>query len=289
MGSPAGCPGPAEYSGECTAEPGREPWGAGSEKLHKVNLTHDFEMSITEVTQGEWAAAFDNWNPSGFLLGANYPVEQVSWYDSCAYANWKSEQAGLEPCYLFSEVICEDGTAVGLNHKDCLNESQGGIDTSILALAGGAAKPYECKGFRLPTEAEWEYAARAGTLTAYHNGQQSDGGHLECEVPFHLSDIAWYCGNKDLSHPRVVGGKEANDWGLKDMSGNVLEWCWDKYCADYAGYGDDPDGSSCGGSCRVYHGGSWEDDAKACRSAARHCLWPDGRYHSLGLRLVRTL
>jgi formylglycine-generating enzyme required for sulfatase activity len=138
-------------------------------------------------------------------------------------------------------------------------------------------------GFRLPTEAEWEYAARAGSTTAFANGGISE---LKCGNDANLNAMGWYCGNvKKRTHS--VAQKQANRWGLYDMHGNVYEWCQDWYGNYPSGSVTDPTGSSSGFS-RVNRGGGWRDDARLCRSADRYGLTPGGRVDALGLRLART-
>jgi len=151
----------------------------------------------------------------------------------------------------------------------------------------GVEKPQDCEGYRLPTEAEWEYAARAGSKTAYYNGQNSDSSHLTCETPFHLTNIAWYCGNAEgTTHPAV--GKDANAFGLYDMSGNVWEWVWDWFGA-YPATETDPTGAEATSSGHAYRGGGWNNHAKYARSAYRFHGDSGDRFNPLGFRLVRTL
>ncbi|MCX5656031.1 MAG: formylglycine-generating enzyme family protein [Planctomycetota bacterium] len=126
---------------------------------------------------------------------------------------------------------------------------------------------------RLPTEAEWEYACRAGTATAFSFGDADSA----------LGDYAWYSANSGSTHP--VGQKKPNAWGLYDMHGNVWEWCADWY-ADYPkGAATDPQGAA-SGSQRVLRGGSWGSSADSCRAAGRNGHDPDGRFNRGGFRVV---
>jgi len=135
--------------------------------------------------------------------------------------------------------------------------------------------------YRLPTEAEWEYAARAGSRTAFANGGISE---LKCGYDANLDAMGWYCGNSGKRTHRVAG-KKPNRWGLYDMHGNLWEWCQDRYEKNYpSGSVVDPTGPSSGS--RVYRGGSWSHGARLIRSADRGGSRPDNRNNYLGFRLV---
>ena len=137
--------------------------------------------------------------------------------------------------------------------------------------------------YSLPTEARWEYAARAGSTTAFYNGDITE---LECGYDPNLDAIGWYCYNSG-SKTHAVAGKAPNAWGLYDMSGNVWEWCSDWFASDYYSNSppDDPQGPSTGAS-RVFRGGSWLISARRCRSADRDYGPPDSRPSYFGFRLA---
>jgi formylglycine-generating enzyme required for sulfatase activity len=180
-------------------------------------------------------------NPSRFSsCGADCPVEKVSWFDSVKFANALSKKEGLRAAYRVS------GKSVSWNKSS--------------------------NGYRLPTDAEWEYAARGGQSHVY-SGSNS------------LSAVGWTDENSgDKTHK--VAGKRANAWGLYDMSGNVWEWCWDWYGKDLRS-STDPVGARRGGA-RVFRGGSWNVKPATARVAIRFGYPPDTRGYYLGLRLVRT-
>jgi formylglycine-generating enzyme required for sulfatase activity/tRNA A-37 threonylcarbamoyl transferase component Bud32 len=205
------------------------------ERQHKVTLTRAFWIGKDEVTQAEWEAELNS-NPSGFKGCPSCPVEMVSWEDAVQYANARSKKEGLEVCY-----------------------------------SGADFKGLACTGYRLPTEAEWEYAARAGS-------QDSRYGPVDA--------VGWYSGNSDgKTHP--VGEKLANAWGLHDMLGNVWEWTHDSY-GDYGGASRDPVGPSSGAG-RVLRGGGWVNDARYLRAADRDYSTPGYRGSYLGFRLSRSV
>jgi formylglycine-generating enzyme required for sulfatase activity len=252
-------------------------WGRiEGEVEHQVTLTRSFWMMTTEVTQAQFHAVM-GFNPSYFGptgsgddCGMNCPVEALTWDEMAGYGNALSHRAGLAQCY------------------DCTGAAPGILQCSLSAAYG---TPYDCPGYRLPLEAEWEYAVRAGTTTANYNGNLNDTflyfQHSSCTaVSPELDPIAWWCANSDgRTHP--VAANLPNSYGLYDMLGNVYEWCHDRY-GPYSGQAEvDPLGAA-GGTERVIRGASMLNNARGGRSAFRYGVPADSRNGSIGGRIVRS-
>ena len=226
--------------------------GASGEQV-QVHITRAFEMMAMEVTQGQWFEIMKN-NPSrynqeehcdnhqvvdGIHLCPDNPVEGVSWSDIQNFAT-------------------------KLNQKE--------------KLVGCDGSPNSGKGcYRLPTEAEWEYAARGGTKTAYSFGDMAED----------LVDYGWYGANSDRQ-THEVGQLKANPFGLYDMHGNVWEWVQDGYVEKLPGGNNPFQPPVADGVFHVVRGGSWFHLAQDLRSAFRKGVYPNNRYNNIGFRLVRT-
>ncbi|MDY6905829.1 MAG: SUMF1/EgtB/PvdO family nonheme iron enzyme [Thermodesulfobacteriota bacterium] len=241
--------------GSPSSESGRD----GDEKQHKVTLTKGFYMQTTEVTIGQWRA---------FIRETGYRTEAETGGGAYIYTGkqWENKAGTFWDNPGFSQTESHPVTCVSWNdvqkYIDWLNRKDN-------------------KTYRLPTEAEWEYACRAGSTTAFANGgiQKTD-----CKYDPNLDKMGWYCGNAG-GKTHAVAQKQPNAWELYDMHGNVCEWCSDWYGDFPSGLVTDPDGSS-SGSLRVIRGGSWDNIAQYCRSAIRSWDFPGYRDNYLGFRLV---
>ncbi len=250
MGSPAG-------------EAGRD---SDEGPQHQVTVS-DFWMIKTEVTQKDYTALMGT-NPSRFK-GDSLPVEQVSWYDALVYCNKLSLQDGLEPCYSINGAT-DPGR-------------WGAVPTGSDATWNKAVCNFSANGWRLPTEAEWEYACRAGTTTAtaYGNSLSSTQANFDGGYPYGGAAVGPY-----LQKTTPAGSYKPNAWGLYDMHGNVYDWCWDRYGAYTSGSQRDPVGASSGDG-RVLRGGSWGGDGRSARLASRNGNNPLFRLYDIGVRVVR--
>jgi formylglycine-generating enzyme required for sulfatase activity len=240
--------------------PSDEPGRHSNEIQHQVTLSRPIYVSKYEVTQAEWVSVM-GWNGS-YFQGAYRPEEQVTWFDAVEYCNQRSAGEGIPPVYTISAITTN------------------GIHITGATVTADWSK----HGYRLLTEAEWEYACRAGSTTALSNGGITNP--YSSPLDPNLDQVGWYDGNAELTSHQV-GGKAANAWGLEGMPGNVWEWCWDCYGGYPAGPVVDPLGAATG-STRVERGGGWYDFAQDCRSAARRSDVPERLFDDIGLRVART-
>jgi formylglycine-generating enzyme required for sulfatase activity len=250
-------------------EPGRK---TNEDPQSSVTLTRGFHVKQTPVTATEWTATRRQGadrgytdlavgNP-GFNGEDDHPVTRISWWDALKWCNLLSEIDGRTPVY---------------------HSAAGFSDATVLRTGTGTVYvDWQANGYRLPTEAEWEYACRAGTTTAFFTGPIT-----ELTLPAidpNLDLAGWYGGNTVLT--QAVGLKTANTFGLFDTHGNVNEWCWDWF-GNYPGDAIDPRGPA-SGSERVMRGGASFQSAPLCRSAARASRVPHELSVNIGFRPVAT-
>lgn len=221
------------------------------QKEHSVTL-NTFEISKFEVTVWEWKQ-FIKANKMKMPIKPswgwqdNYPINGITWNEAIAYCNWLSTKEKLQPCYSKKgpNFICN----------------------------------FKANGYRLPTEAEWEFAAKGGTNSKGFRYSGSDK----------LEDVAWYKANSN-GQPHTVGTKLPNELGIYDMSGNVWEWCWDWYNKDFYKLekGDNPKGPEMG-ERRTVRGGSWDSKSNYVRPANRISTIPSKTHEFYGFRIARTI
>ncbi|MCA0386885.1 MAG: bifunctional serine/threonine-protein kinase/formylglycine-generating enzyme family protein [Bacteroidetes bacterium] len=216
--------------------------GQSDEKPVHFVTVGSFQIGKYEVTQELWESVMGS-NPSNFK-GKRKPVEQASWYDAVQFCNKLSETEGLQKAYAGSgeNIICD----------------------------------FNANGYRLPTEAEWEYAARGGNKSKGYTYIGSNNA----------DEVAWYRDNTGRE-THTVGGKQPNELGINDMSGNVGEWCWDWYSKYTSSSQTNPKGAN-SGSGRVSRGGSWCYEPEYCRVACRFFSAPMYGGTFIGFRLART-
>jgi formylglycine-generating enzyme required for sulfatase activity len=232
--------------------PASEASRENDEVQHRVTVG-SFYMGKHEVMQKEYQAMMGS-NPS-YSKGDALPVEQINWFDAIEYCNKRSQREGLTAAYTIS--------GSGDNRTVTWNRN--------------------ANGYRLPTEAEWEYACRAGSTTPFSTGSNitTNQANYDGNYPYNGNAKGTY-----REKTTVVGSFAANAWGLYDMHGNVWEWCWDWYGAYSSGAQTDPMGVS-SGSLRVSRGGNWFNLGQYLRSAGRDYLTPSYRIFDIGFRLLR--
>ena len=238
--------------------PDSEAWRSADETQHLVTVS-DFYMSKYELTQKEYEEITGK-NPSNFK-GDRLPLENISWLDAVAYCNARSEKDGLTPVYT--------------------------IDDQNVSWDRSA------NGYRLPTEAEWEYACRAGTITPFYmeNSPSAEDANYYGHYPYEIEENYFSQENLEVKPGEYrqttvpVDSFSENPYGLYNMHGNVSEWVWDYYSEYSTEAQTDPAGPA-SGTLRVYRGGGWNDFAKNMRSAYRATLEQNKGSFNLGIRLV---
>lgn len=240
--------------------------GSGSDDCHtderpvtEVTLTRPYFMMKTEVLRRHWGEIFDEdpSTPSG--CGLNCPVQGLNWFEAIAFANEVSDRDGFTQCYTLSGC---DETVIGVD-----------FSCDAVEINSPTGSLYDCEGYRLPTEAEWEYAARAGTDHTYAGSDD-------------INDVAWWF--NDGGAPMAPCQKLENRFGLCDMTGNAAEWVWDRHGAYPGSPRTDPTGHPSGLNY-VVRGGSHRALEWTSRVSSRIRRLPYGRgSNESGLRLVRT-
>lgn len=232
---------------------------------HEVTLTKPFYMGVHEVTQVEFQDVM-GFNPSeddgDFEPGEYVPVSNVTWFDAAEFCNRLSRRDGLRPRYEFSSII-RDGFSMRW------------ADVHLLE-GDGYPDERERDGYLLPTEAQWEYACRAGTKTPFNFGISCDGSQANVAV------------QGTSQRAKAVGTYKPNGFGLHDMHGNLYEWCFDRYVEDLRGLpGNDPVNKNVG-PARVVRGGCFASDPQNTRAAGRSYRTPSDGDSKTGFRVCRN-
>ena len=257
-------------------------WEDDEIPVHSVDVS-GFYMGEDEVTKTLWTnvrtwGATNGYTdlPEGEGDVRGYPVHSVDWFDAVKWCNARSEMEGLDPCYAVSGWVYRTGS--------------------------GPTPPcdWNANGYRLPTEAEWEKAARGGlignrfpwgdTINHSHANYVANGSMHDYDTSGEMFDThhpTWDGGG--VPHTSVVGSFAPNGYGLYDMAGNLFEWCWDWWLLDYysSSPGVDPRGPDTGSS-RIIRGGSWDHRALGSRCAQRGANAPGGSSNTVGFRVVRS-